>query len=345
MVHSAYNIGMIEWDNALRISGGGDAEALYLDSRKARARSFVSHAHTDHIAPHGQIIATPQTIDLAALRTKVDRDRAISLSLGQEHVLDARTRVRLHSAGHVLGSAMIHLTNDRGSLLYTGDFRLRESLTVPIAQPVHADVLIMETTYGKPAFRFPPRNAVATQLLEIVAEAMREGIQPIVMGYSLGKAQEIVRILTDGGFTVTEHGAVSDLTDVYQQHGVTFGTRRRYRAVDFKGKKTLPLEERGVLVAPPSVARSGFIDHFDKKVTIMCSGWSLLKGAKFRFGVDHALPISDHADFDELLEMVERVNPKKVLTLHGYEQFVDTLRGRGINADLARPDPQLRLFE
>lgn len=340
----AYNEVMIEWDRGLRVCSS-NADALYLDSRQARARSFVSHAHSDHIGAHEQIIATPQTIDLASLRTKVNKDRAISLAFGQEHDLDSHTRVRLHSAGHVLGSAMIHLTNERGSLLYTGDFRLRESLTVPIAEPVQADVLIMETTYGKPHFRFPPRSSVVSQLLEIVANALRQGIQPIVMGYSLGKAQEIVRILTDAGFVVTEHGAVNNLSDVYAHHGVSFGVRRRYRAVDFKGKNALPLEQRGVLVAPPSMARSGFVDHFDKKITIACSGWALLKGAKFRFGVDHALPISDHADFDELLEMVQRVNPKKVYTLHGFEQFVDTLRGKGIDAHLAKPDPQLRLFD
>ena len=75
------------------------------------------------------------------------------------------------------------------------------------------------------------------------------------------------------------------------------------------------------------------------------SGWALLKGAQYRYGVDHVLPLSDHADFDELLELVDRVRPKQVYTLHGYPDFVDHLLARGIKAALAKPDPQLRLFE
>jgi Cft2 family RNA processing exonuclease len=329
---------MIDWDFGLRVGAGG----LYLDSRRPRECSFVSHAHSDHIAAHACAIATPQTFDLARLRTKIARE--IALPYGQERAVPEGV-ARLHSAGHVLGSAMLHLTTDTGSLLYTGDFKLRPSLTVPQADPAPADLLIMETTYGKPQFRFPPWRHVADQLLDLVDQALASGVQPIVMGYSLGKAQEITRILTDAGFPVTEHGAVNNLSDVYEHHGVPLGARRRYAAADFRGPHALALEERGVLVAPPNVARSAFVEHFEKKLTIMCSGWSVLSGAKFRYGVDHVLPLSDHADFDELMEMVERVNPKKVLTVHGFAEFADHLRARGIDAATAKPDPQLRLFE
>jgi putative mRNA 3-end processing factor len=328
---------MIDWDGGLRVKGTG----LYLDSRRPQDCSFVSHAHSDHIAAHACAIATPQTFDIARLRTSIGKQ--IALPFGLDHALPEGV-ARLHSAGHVLGSAMLHLTTAEGSLLYTGDFKLRSCLTVPTADPVPADLLIMETTYGKPAFRFPPWRHVAEQLVDLVDAALASGVQPIVMGYALGKAQEITRILTDAGFPVTEHGAVNNLSDVYEHHGVALGARRRYAAVDFKGPRALPLEERGVLVAPPNVARSGFVEHFEKKLTIMCSGWSLLSGAKFRYGVDHVLPLSDHADFDELMEIVERVGPKKVLTLHGFSEFAEHLRGLGIDAETARPDPQLRLF-
>ncbi len=329
---------MINWDRGLRVGSGG----LYLDSRTPRECSFVSHAHSDHIAAHACAIATPQTFDLARLRTTFGTE--IPLAFGVDHVHPEGV-LRLCSAGHVLGSAMIHLTTDSGSLLYTGDFKLRPSLTVPQADPVPADLLVMETTYGKPLFRFPPWRQVAEQLVDLVDAALASGVQPIVMGYALGKAQEITRILTDAGFPVTEHGAVNNLSDVYERHGVSLGARRRYAAADFKGPKALPLEERGVIVAPPNVARSGFVEHFEKKLTIMCSGWSLLSGAKYRYGVDHVLPLSDHADFDELVEMVQRVNPRKVLTLHGFSEFADHLRARGIDATTAKPDPQLRLFD
>ena len=110
------------------------------------------------------------------------------------------------------------------------------------------------------------------------------------------------------------------------------------------GPRALPLEERGVLVAPPQVARGGFVTRFDAPCRVVLTGWGMMKNARYRYGVDHVLPLSDHADFDELLELVERVRPKKIYSHHGYREFADTLRARGHDAELARPDDQLRLF-
>ncbi|HEX8340577.1 MAG TPA: MBL fold metallo-hydrolase RNA specificity domain-containing protein [Tepidisphaeraceae bacterium] len=329
---------MIDWDFGLRVAG----TSLYLDARRPRPISFVSHAHSDHVARHQVALATPETLALAEVRLGLED--SISLPLGEDHVHE-HCRVRLYSAGHVLGSAMIRVEHDGGALLYTGDFKLRQSLTVPVAEAPTADVLIMESTYGRPMFRFPPKAETAARLVELVGGAFRDGRQPVVMGYSLGKAQEIVRILTDAGFVVTEHGAVGKLSDVYEQRGVPLGKRRKYVAADFRGPRALPLEERGVLVAPPQVARSTFVSGFDNPVTIMMSGWALLKGAHFRYGVQHVLPLSDHADFDELIELIDRVQPKKILTVHGFPDFVQTLRKRGLDASLARPEAQMNLFE
>jgi Cft2 family RNA processing exonuclease len=355
---------MIEWDAGLRVAGTG----LYLDARTPRARCVVTHAHSDHVAAHQHAYCTAATRDLAERRISVTQTTTLDYDVEtrlQANPLSqpsapsssivhpgSTVGVTLFPAGHVLGSAMVRVTSDQGSLLYTGDFKLRHALTVPPARPVQADVLVMETTYGKPFFRFPPRQQVIDELVDRVSTALRDGKQPIVMGYSLGKAQEIVRVLTDAGLPVTEHGAVANLSDVYEHHGVRLGPRRRYAAADFKGKSQLPLEERGVIVAPPQVARSGFVQGFDDPAnhargccTIMCSGWALLKGAQYRYGVDRVVPLSDHADFDELLELVDIVQPKRIYTLHGYPDFADHLRSRGLDARLAKPDPQLGLFD
>jgi Cft2 family RNA processing exonuclease len=329
---------MLEWADDLRIAG----TELYLDSRIPRRSCVVSHAHSDHLGLHEHAIATPATAALAEHR--IGLKDVTQLQYGEPFSFDADTTVRLHPAGHVYGSAMVHVTRPNGTLLYTGDFKLRDSLTVERPETVPADYLVMETTYGLPMFRFPPREQVVTELSGRVAEAMRQGRQPIVMGYSLGKAQEIVRILSDAGFPVTCHGAVHSINRIYETFGVALGAYRRYAFEDFHGQSALPLEERGVLVAPPNCARAGFVTRFDNSLRIVMTGWGLLKNAQYRYGVDHALPLSDHADFDELLELIDRVRPKKVFTHHGYAEFVDTLKSRGIDAELARPDAQMQLF-
>src|SRR4051794_32501259 len=118
---------MFEWADDLKLRGVD----LYLDSRQSRAHCFVSHAHSDHIAVHGRAIATPVTTALAEYR--IGEQNVTSLAYHEAHQMDADTRLTLLPAGHVLGSAMLHVTRPEGSLLYTGDFKLRESLTVPAA--------------------------------------------------------------------------------------------------------------------------------------------------------------------------------------------------------------------
>ena len=330
---------MLEWAGALKIRHTD----LFLDSRKPRALSFISHAHGDHIETHDVAIATPATAALTGHRIALKTVTALDYNV--EHRTDPHTSLRLLPAGHVLGSAMLHVTRPEGALLYTGDFKLRRCLTVPCAAPTRADVLVMESTYGRPVFRFPPRERVVEQLVDLVTGAMRAGRQPVVLGYSLGKSQEAARVLTGAGVNVTLHGAAHALCEIYEKFGVPLGRLRRYRREDFHGPAALDLRERGVLVAPPHVARTSFVTAFDNPLRIVLTGWAVLKDAKYRYGVDHALPLSDHADFDELLELVEIVKPRKVYTHHGFRAFADELRVRGIDAEPACPDPQLSLFE
>jgi Cft2 family RNA processing exonuclease len=331
---------MLEWDRALKICNTD----LYLDSRQARSFCAVSHAHSDHLpdTPHGRTFATPATAALAGYRSGVGA--VVELEYGTEHAFCPETAIRLLPAGHLVGSAMVHVTRPDGTLLYTGDFKLRDSLTAAAAEPCRADVLVMESTYGRPLFRFPPWRQVVAELVERASGALRAGRQPVVMGYSLGKAQEAVRVLTDAGLPVTCHGAVFAMNQISERLGVRLGPYRRYRFEDFHGPAALDLAERGVLIAPPHVARSGFVTRFDDPLRIVLTGWSMLKGAQYRYGVDHALPLSDHADFDELLELIDRVQPRKVFTFHGYRDFADVLRQRGIDACCAEPAAQLSLF-
>ncbi len=335
-----YNLfSMLEWKDDLRIRN----TPLYLDSRQPRPLCFISHAHSDHIGSHDRSIATPETAALASYRIGLENCTRVGCS-DYVQLEDAACHLRLLSAGHVLGSAMLHVTTNDGTLLYTGDFKLRQSLTVPVAQPVPADVLVMESTYGRPFFQFPPWQTVAEQLVDLTTQALRDGRQPIVIAYSLGKAQEGLRILTRAGINVTLHGAPFAISRIYNDHGVDLGPYRRYRYEDFHGPAAIDLHERGVLIAPPHATRTGFVTRFSNPCRIVLTGWALLKNAQYRYGVDHALPLSDHADFKELLELIERVSPRKIYTHHGYREFADDLRRRGLDAECARPDAQLSLF-
>ena len=113
----------------------------WLDAHHSQPRSFVSHAHSDHIAAHGEVLLSAGTARLMRARLPAQRVEHI-LEFGRTEQLDTETTVTLHPAGHIHGSAQCLLEHARlGSLLYTGDFKLRPGRSAePCATP-RADTL------------------------------------------------------------------------------------------------------------------------------------------------------------------------------------------------------------
>lgn len=310
---------------------------LWLDPHTQRSRAFVSHAHSDHFARHEQTLCSPVTRTLIERRYGAFRDReAISPAYG-EVVEERGFSMMLLPAGHIFGSAMLHITRlaDGGSLLYTGDFKLRHGLTAEPAELRPADTLILETTFGLPQFRFPPTDQVLDQILRFVRVTLDDGGIPVLLGYSLGKAQEILFALHHGGFPVMLHESVQKMTAAYRSLNQEFPEYEKFDAARAHGH---------VLVLPPSAARSQAIRRLKVCRTAMLSGWALTSGAKYRYQVDEVFPLSDHADYPELIRCVEEVRPRLVYTVHGYTgEFAQDLRQRGWEAWSLVSDDQMEL--
>src|SRR5690606_5839956 len=94
-----------------------------------------------------------------------------------------------------------------------------------------------------------------------------------------------------------------------------------------------PVPAGHAVIAPPNAVRSNHLRSIPNRRVAMLSGWALTPGAAYRYRVDEAIPLSDHADHPGLLECVQRVRPKKILTVHGHErEFAAELRQRGHDA-------------
>jgi len=295
----------------------------HLDARKRTEFSFVSHAHADHMGRHRTVLCTPATAQLMQARLGGKR-REIPLNFGQQHMLPGGTHVVLHSAGHILGSAQFWAENEHGRILYTGDFKLRAGLTSEGCATPRADVLIMETTFGRPHYMFPPTDEVVAGIVGFCREALAEGAVPVLFGYSLGKGQEILHALTGAGFDIMLHEQMLNMTAVYESFGILFPP---YRKLD-------PATAAGcVLICPPQVGRARWLQELTPRRTAMVTGWAIDRGAQYRYQCDAIFPLSDHAGFDDLLTFVERVQPKLVYTVHGFAaEFAQTLRAKGVEA-------------
>jgi Cft2 family RNA processing exonuclease len=320
---------MIELDHGIRLKG----TSLWLDATRVKDCSFVSHAHQDHVAAHRNIICSSHTARL--FRRQMPKARILAhpfyIPFEQEHL-----KLELHPAGHILGSSQILIKKGRHRIVYTGDFKLKKNLTAEPAQPIPCDILIMECTYGRPAYVFPDREVIIQQLVQFIEDAIENRLVPVLYAYILGKSQEVTKLLGDLGYTVCLSQPIYEMVKIYQSLGVSFKNFELMEGENFFGK---------VLILPPYLARSKMIQRIKRKRTAFLSGWALDPTVYRRFAVDEAIPLSDHADFEELLAYVQAVKPSVVYTLHGFPDFAAHLRKLGIKAKHLEPKSQLTFWE
>ncbi|MEO7101670.1 MAG: ATP-dependent DNA ligase [Luteolibacter sp.] len=310
---------------------------LWLDPWDAKPRAFVSHAHADHFARHQSALCSDVTAALIHERFHLAESRIEAVSFHVPLVRDG-FRLRLLPAGHISGSAMLHVTRikDNASLLYTGDFKTRSGRTAESVNFLTADTLILETTFGLPSYEFPNPMEIEASILRFVNGAFADGETPVLFGYSLGKAQEALAFLTEHGIPAQLHPTVAAMTVACRAAGVT----TLPEPVVFEGH-ALPGH---VVIAPPNTIRSKLLRGLHSKRTAMLTGWAMQPGAKYRYRVDEVIPLSDHADHPGLMECIQRVRPKKILTVHGFaKEFAAELRAKRMDAWCAMGGDQLEL--
>lgn len=302
--------------NGIRVTFA-DGTEVALDGGGAADAIVVSHAHGDHLVRSAdRIVASHLTAALAGVRGDGPPPTPI------EH-----PQIELLPAGHVVGSRAAKLTDPATgrTYLYTGDCCTRDRFYLSGFEPVEADVLIVESTYGTPAYRFPPIEASVAEIHDWLADTMDRVV--ILFGYALGRAQTLLRILADSPrerVFVTE--AVATLNEVIEAH----------RDVTFPGEpydRDVALTPGDALLLPTGSPRLGWIQSLVAEtdaVTAGFSGWAVDDSFVYRRGYDEGFVLSDHCDFDELVAVVDAVDPEQVYTTHGFDvELADHLATAG----------------
>ncbi|HYY59678.1 MAG TPA: MBL fold metallo-hydrolase [Pyrinomonadaceae bacterium] len=296
---------------------------LWLDADGPRDRCVISHGHSDHIAEHRAIISTPETARIFRHR----RGEALMETLRYGERRDyGRFALTFFPAGHCLGSAQVLVEADGERLVYTGDIKLRPNVTAENAVIVPCDTLVMESTFGDPLYRFPPDVATFDRLYAAVDRALSDDRVPVVLAYALGKGQEALELLLRRDYRVTLHGSVWNVAEIYRELGVEFsGPYEKYDREHLRGR---------VLITPPGCRKQAMITNIARRYLIMLTGWAMNKSAPYMYrGVDLILPLSDHADFDELVHLARASGAQRIITMHGAPKFAAILRELGLNAE------------
>ena len=273
--------------------------------------NIVSHAHSDHLPTRtrdGKVACTELTYDLARVgRRRLDRGE-----------LDG---VALRDAGHVPGSAMAVVEGER-KVIYTGDFCSRRKNHLEPAAPEKCDVLITESTYGRPGYDFPDHEEAISSVRAWVEETLRAGSAALLLTYPIGKAQELCFELRD--MDILLQPTIAGNNGVVASHGLDIASVAR-------GDR---LPEPPFIYLTSGMGRER--ELVEKLVaggakTAMFSGWAMdCRFAPSRRPARDMFPISDHCGYTELLEFVRRCDPEVVFTTHG---FTDEL-ARGIRREL-----------
>jgi len=285
-------------------------------------RALITHAHADHARPGcGTYWAVGSSE--AILRQRLGAGiQLIPVDYGQVHRL-GDARVSFHSAGHVLGSAQICLEAGGERWLVSGDVKRCADPSCTPYEPVRADVLITEATFGLPIYRWAEGHQVASEILHWWQAAPDR--PSLLFCYAFGKAQRVLAELArlgvgepgqpgGAGNEILLHGAVEALMEPYRQAGVQF-------------PPTLPLGAlpRGeavagrLVIAPPAAHRSLGLKRYRSAQTGFVSGWMAVRGARRRRGYDRGFVMSDHADWPGLLQNVRDSGAQQVYVTHGQE--------------------------
>ncbi len=290
----------------------GDVK-LALDTGIKGETTLLSHSHFDHIGglkDSEHIIATKGTFDTWNARRSNRNGNMTEIKHG-DMFGQIGVNITALDAGHVLGSTMFHIEYDDGlTVLYTGDFNNVDSLVHQAAEPVEADVLITEATYGAPSWVFPNRKTVYKKILNAATEMIDGGRIPLFHAYSLGKAQETIALLQSGGLNVISgNTSIDKVCSVYMRHGVDL------RHLSLRSTETSSALEEGAAIVSSSsrhtlngmkslYGEKKFRELESKIEYFNLSGWTIGKYRRQGF------PLSAHSDFKGLLSFAESVKPR-----------------------------------
>lgn len=301
------------------------AAKVYLDPWKPVDKAIITHGHADHSRwGHKQYITHHTNIPI--IKHRLGDIHVLGKNYGETFTVN-NVKFSLHPAGHIIGSSQIRVEHKGEVWVFTGDYKLEDDgISIPF-EPVKCNTFITECTFGLPAFKWTPQKEVFTNINLWWAENQAEGKTSILFGYSLGKAQRLLKYIDPSIGKIYTHGAIENMTNVIRP------------MIDFPETTLITRETKkeellgNLVLAPPSAHGSTWIRKMVPYVTASASGWMTFRGARRRRAIDKGFVLSDHCDWQELLTAIKETGATKIISTHGYtEIFSRYLREQGYDA-------------
>ena len=220
--------------------------------------------------------------------------------------------ISFHPSGHILGSSQIRFVIAEEKWLISGDFKLQKDQTCKPYEIVKTDYLISECTFGLPIFKWDESNKIANDISKWITNSPEK--TSLLFCYSLGKAQRLLNEISQTNFkgNIYSHGSIHKINNSYRELGIDIKD-----TIKIENKKKIDELKGSLILLPPSLSKGSYLKNFKNIQTAFASGWMSIRALRKRSGYDKGFAISDHADWDGILEVVKKSEAKNVFFHHG----------------------------
>ena len=278
---------------------------FYIDPRRPVKRAVITHAHADHARWGSQSYLCAQD-GKALLQARLGQEANIETLVYGEVLTVNSVKISLHPAGHILGSAQVKIDQDGHVCVVSGDYKTDQDPTCLPLETLRCHTFISECTFGLPVFRWPPPEQVSREINAWWQTNRNQGRTSILFAYALGKAQRILAGLDRSIGPVLTHGAVEKINQCYRQLGV----------------------------ALPSADNPAWMRRFPERSRAFASGWMRIRGNRRRRSVDRGFVLSDHSDWEGLVNTIAASGAERIMLTHGYAtEMVRWLQEKGCDAE------------
>ena len=300
---------------------------FYIDPTRVVPKAVITHGHSDH-ARGGckQYLCTPQCESI--LRQRLGRRISVQTVPYGEPISLNGVRVSLHPAGHILGSAQVRLEYQGNICVVSGDYTLIPDATCAPFEPIRCHTFITETTFGLPIYKWPPSQDVFRAINTWWSLNAEEHTTSVIHAYSLGKAQRVITGVDALIGPIITHETVENMNTCYRKSGVNLPKIHVAQNVAEKD-----MFERALVVTPSSANMPELAEKCAHISTAFASGWMQIRKGRKNSSFDRGFVLSDHADWEGLLQSIELSCAETIWTAHGSTPaFVRFLQEKGLDA-------------
>ena len=302
---------------------------VYLDPWQPVKKALITHGHADHARwGNGHYITQQQNVPI--IKHRLGDISVSGREYGETFSING-VRFSFHPAGHIIGSSQIRVEYKGEVWVFSGDYKTEDDGVAVPFEPIRCHAFITECTFGLPAFKWAPQQQVYQEINTWWQSNKAAGKTSVLFGYSLGKAQRLLKHLDTNIGTIFTHGAIENMTEVVRPMVALPPTTRitpETKKADLSGN---------LVLAPPSAHGSTWIRKMVPYETGSASGWMAFRGARRRRAIDKGFVLSDHCDWQGLLSAIEATGCERVICTHGYtEIFCRYLNEAGYDARTAK---------